>query len=323
MKIAFIYLGIAAVGYLIAAFLRKQKNRFSWIGKFLPLVVTFLIFCMGFRIGENEEVVSNLTTIGIQSFIMAVVSLAICILVMTFVRRVLGYDRYAMRGESKNPEEEGNREKVKGKLLSASTVRYLVACVLGFFAGYLMVLRTGIFSFDAASSVTGNMVTIGLYIMVFLVGMDLGFDGSLPEVFRSAGLRALVFPATTALATVIAMVLVSFFVDLSIKEMACIGCTFGWYSLGPNIIMDAGMITAGAYAFLVNFMRDMISILIIPWVAQRFGYIETIGLPQAASMDVCIATIEGATNKATTALAFFSGAIFTIFVPIMLPVIAG
>ncbi len=322
MKIAFIYLGIAAIGYLIAAFLRKQKNSFSWIGKFLPMVVTFLIFSMGFRIGENEEVVSNLTTIGIQSLIIAVVSLAVCILVMTFVRRALGYDRYAMRGTGKGPEEQ-NREKVKGKLLSASTIRYLIACVLGFFTGYLLVLRTGAVSYETASSVPGELVTIGLYIMVFLVGMDLGFDGSLPGVFRSAGLRAFVFPAATALATIITTVIMSLFVDLSAKEMACVGCTFGWYSLGPNIIMDAGMITAGAYAFLVNFLRDMISILIIPWVAQRFGYIETIGLPQAASMDVCIATIEGATNKAATALAFFSGAIFTIVVPVLLPIIAG
>ena len=87
--------------------------------------------------------------------------------------------------------------------------------------------------------------------------------------------------------------------------------------------MEAGMISAGAYAFLTNFLRDMISILVIPWVADRFGYVETVGLPQAAAMDVCIATIEGATNKATTALAFFSGALFTIFIPVFLPIIAA
>ena len=48
-----------------------------------------------------------------------------------------------------------------------------------------------------------------------------------------------------------------------------------------------------------------------------------LGLPQAAAMDVCIATIEGATNKATTALAFFSGAVFTMVIPVLLPVIVG
>ena len=59
MKIAFLYLGIAAMGYLIAAFLGKEKDKFKWIGTVLPGIVTALIFLMGFRIGENEEVVGN------------------------------------------------------------------------------------------------------------------------------------------------------------------------------------------------------------------------------------------------------------------------
>jgi uncharacterized membrane protein YbjE (DUF340 family) len=58
-------------------------------------------------------------------------------------------------------------------------------------------------------------------------------------------------------------------------------------------------------------------------VAETFGYIETVGLPQAAAMDVCIATIEGATNKATTALAFFSGVVFTMVIPVFLPILVG
>ena len=325
MKIAIVYVGIAAIGYIIAAFLTSKKNSFTWIGKALSIIVTFLIFLMGFRIGENEEVVGNIGSIGLQSLIMAVVSLAIAILAMTGVRRLIGYDKYAMvKGDkSIDVEEEQKTEKAKGRFLSKSTIRYLIAVIVGFVLGYVLVIKTGALSFESASSVTAILVTYGLYAMVFLVGMDMGFDGSFVKVFKSAGLRALAIPVTTALATLASMFIMSFFVDLGAKEMACIGCTFGWYSLGPNIIMEAGMITAGAYAFLVNFFRDMICFMIIPWVANTFGYVETIPLPQAASMDLLIATIEGATNKATTALAFFSGVLFTITVPIILPIIAG
>ena len=323
MKIAIVYVGIAAIGYLIAAFLSSKKNSFTWIGKALSVIVTFLIFLMGFRIGENEEVVGNIGTIGFQSLIMALVSLAIAILFMTVVRRLIGYDKYAMVKGEKETEEEAKTEKAKGRFFSKSTIRYLIAVIVGFILGYVLVIKTGALRFEMASSVTAILVTYGLYCMVFLVGLDMGFDGSLFKVFKAAGLRALAIPVTTAIATLAAMFIMSFFVDLGAKEMACIGCTFGWYSLGPNIIMEAGMITAGAYAFLVNFFRDMICFMIIPWVADTFGYVETIALPQAASMDLLIATIEGATNKATTALAFFSGVLFTIAVPILLPIIAG
>ncbi len=327
MKIAFLYLGIAAIGYLIAAFLRKEKNRFKWIGTVLPGIVTALIFLMGFRIGENEEVVANIGTIGVQSLIMALVSMAFTLAATGLLRRALGYDRYGMRRKGSPTEEAadnpGKGKKRKGKLFTKSTVRYLIAVILGFALGYLLVLRTGLVTFETASGITGTLVTYGLYLMVFLVGMDMGFDGSLPATFRETGVRAFVFPLAFAASTLVSMLVMKLFIGLSIKEMIVIGCTFGWYSLGPNIIMEAGMITAGAYAFLTNFLRDMISILIIPWVAETFGYIETVGLPQAAAMDVCIATIEGATNKATTALAFFSGAVFTMVIPVLLPVIVG
>lgn len=327
MKIAFLYLGIAAIGYLIAAFLKKEKNRFKWIGAVLPGIVTALIFLMGFRIGENEEVVANIGTIGFQSLLMALVSMAFTLAATGLLRRALGYDRYGMRKKSnvarEYAEDSGKGKKRKGKLFSKSTVRYLIAVILGFVLGYLLVLRTGLASFETASGITGTLVTYGLYLMVFLVGMDMGFDGSLPAVFRETGVRAFIFSLVFAASTLVSMLVMKLFIGLSFKEMMAIGCTFGWYSLGPNIIMEAGMITAGAYSFLTNFLRDMISILVIPWVAETFGYIETVGLPQAAAMDVCIATIEGATNKATTALAFFSGAIFTIVIPVFLPILVG
>ncbi len=327
MKIALLYLGIAAMGYLIAAFLSKEKDKFKWIGTVLPGIVTALIFLMGFRIGENEEVVGNIGTIGLQSLAMALISMTFTLTALSLLRRALGYDRYGMRrkgGEDGDKAEEAESgKKRKGKLFSKSTVRYLISVILGFALGYVLVLRTGAVTFETASNVTGLLVTYGLYLMVFLVGMDMGFDGSLPAVFRETGVRAIIFPLITAASTLVSMLVMKLFVSMTLKEMMAIGCTFGWYSLGPNIIMEAGMITAGAYAFLTNFLRDMISILVIPWVAETFGYIETVGLPQAAAMDVCIATIEGATNKATTALAFFSGAVFTIVIPVFLPILVG
>ena len=203
MKIAIVYVGIAAIGYLIAAFLTSKKNSFTWIGKALSIIVTCLIFLMGFRIGENEEVVGNIGTIGLQTLIMALVSLAIAILAMTGVRRLIGYDKYAMVKGDKSSEEkdEQKTEKSKGRFFSKSTIRYLIAVIVGFILGYILVIKTEALSFEMASSVTAILVTYGLYAMVFLVGLDMGFGGSFVKVFKSAGLRALAIPVTTALAT--------------------------------------------------------------------------------------------------------------------------
>ena len=147
MKIAFLYLGIAAMGYLIAAFLGKEKDKFKWIGTVLPGIVTALIFLMGFRIGENEEVVGNIGTIGFQSLVMALVSMAFTLAATGLLRRALGYDRYGLRKKNGGAEEaaevQDRGKKRKGKLFSKSTVRYLIAVISGFILGYLLVIKTG------------------------------------------------------------------------------------------------------------------------------------------------------------------------------------
>ena len=43
-------------------------------------------------------------------------------------------------------------------------------------------------------------------------------------------------------------------------------------------------------------MRDF-SILLIPFVAKKIGYIETTGMPGAAAMDVCLPIVEKSTRS--------------------------
>ena len=110
---------------------------------------------------------------------------------------------------------------------------------------------------------------------------------------------------------------------LSLKEALAVGAGFGWYTLAPGIIMEAGYITASAISFLHNVMRELFSILFIPLVAQKIGYIETTGMPGAAAMDVCLPIVEKATRSDIAVYSFVSGVILSILVPVLVPVIIG
>ena len=87
--------------------------------------------------------------------------------------------------------------------------------------------------------------------------------------------------------------------------------------------MEAGYITASAVAFLHNVMRELFSILFIPLVAQKIGYIETTGMPGAAAMDVCLPIVEKSTRSDIAVFSFVSGVILSILVPVLVPVIIG
>ena len=329
MKTVIVYLGLAAAGYAAAIPLRTKKESFGWIGAFLMVLVRGLVLLMGFRIGANGEVVSNLAAIGLQSLFIAVTSLILTVAALHILRRAMGYDRYGRQAPSGKTSaagvsaSSGGTSAAAGSVLNKSTVTMIFSVITGFLAGWLLVLKLGAVNYDAAYDLTGTLVTWGLYIMVFLVGLDMGFDSAIVSVFRQSGIKIMAFPAVIAAVTVAGVMVCSLITPLNLQESAAVACTFCWYSLGPNIIMDAGMVMAGAYAFLVNFMRVLLSLIFVPTVAARIGYLETVGMPCAASMDVCIATIQGATNKETAVYAFASGVVFTAAIPIIVPLIVG
>lgn len=325
MKTVVLYLGMAALGYLLAVPLRRKKALFKPIGPILKIIVTTLVFVMGFRIASSAEIMKDIGMIGLNSLLMAVGSLLATVGVVHVARKMMGFDRFGYRCNDANSGSSDNDAEVSEKVpfWRTSPFRMGTAVCLGAIVGYLTGIVWQLYNYDEMYRLTGIFVTYALYFMVFLVGMDIGSDEKAFHSLKSAGLRVLVFPLITAAVTLAFILLYGCFLPYSTKEMLGVACTFCWYSLGPNIIMDAGFVAAGAIAFLTNFLRVIISLITIPVVAKHIGYIETVGMSQAAAMDVCIATIGEATNRQTAMYAFASGVVFTAFVPLLVPLVVG
>lgn len=325
---------MAAVGYVVAIPLRPYKEKLGFLGKILSVIVLSLVFSMGFKIGSNEEVIANFKTIGLSSLAFSIIPLLATIFSIRLTRKWLGFNHegiYCGKGQKAPLEpvqttaelEEEAAPKKKGSIFGSSTFRIGLAVFAGFSIGYLTVIKLGVIDFEVSNSALGTFITYALYVMVFFACIDLGLDGTIIEKFKQMGPMIIAFIAATGISTLIAVFIVGIFTPFSFKEILAIGCTFCWYSLGPNIIMDAGLIDAGAVAFLSNFFRVILSLFTVSLVAKKVGYLETTGMPMAASMDVCIATIQRETNQETAMVAFVSGAIYTALVPMVVPLIVA
>ena len=326
MTTAFLYLGFAGLGYLIGSLLRSKKDRFWWLGKLLTLVVLSLITCMGYKIGSSEAIIKDIMEIGVNSVILTLVPLAFTIIGLSITRRLVGYDSKGVlvpKEERKKLKESSSPQKKGKTVIPKTTFLYMAGVIAGFIFGYLTVVRTGIIDFERGYKVVGIYITYALYLMVFLVGVDLGFDGTAPKLIRQAGLRTLVFPLVVGISTLLGVYACTMFMEYDAHESLMIGATFCWYSLAPNIIIDGGYIAAGAVAFLSNFFRVILTLITVPIVAQKIGYVETTGMAVAASMDVCIGTIEASTNKTCAIIAFVTGCVFTFIIPVTMPIIVS
>ena len=74
-------------------------------------------------------------------------------------------------------------------------------------------------------------------------------------------------------------------------------------------------------AFLSNVMREIFSILLVPVVARKIGYVECTALAGATAMDTLLPVVVGATHERITIYSFVSGVILSLAVPVMIPMI--
>ena len=217
------------------------------------------------------------------------------VVAFTLVRRAMGFDRYGKRGAAKATGGDVDAKATEGEAakprLNSLTLIIVVFVAVGIAAGYL-------FLPDGFIAVTGTLLTITLCMLLVLVGIDIGTEGTLAANFKSAGWRVVVFPFVSIGAMLLGCVIASLFLPFSVQDSACIGSGLGWYSLASAMLVDYSA-KISAISFMHNVIREVVGILFIPTCAKHLGYIECYCLPGASSMDVCLPLVEKADSEAT------------------------
>lgn len=194
------------------------------------------------------------------------------------------------------------------------------AVVAGMVAGRFLAPQVEVFQWIVDSS--GTLITVGLCVLLFFVGLDMGKDGTVFSDMKKAGWRILLFPFAGMAGTLLFAVAVSFLLPYSVKEVAAMAAGFGWYSLAPILLADYSPIIS-AICFLANVMRELLAILLVPLVAKRLGYIESVGLAGAAAMDTCLPVTVRCTHERIAVYSVCSGVITSLAVPVVVPLIIG
>ncbi|MBQ1484315.1 MAG: lysine exporter LysO family protein [Eubacterium sp.] len=330
------YLIAVVAGYALGALLRKKKDRLGFVSGIQSWAVLFLVFSMGMRMGANPEVINNLKSIGLYSLFITLIILVCSVAAMSFTRRLLGFDRYgfpikkkraasgegpgqASGGEEAETPAEADNGGGKPKV-DKMTLIILFAVFLGLMTGGFIIPRitSDLEWFDGFAS---HIISIGLCVLLWFVGLDLGLEGTVFGNSRESGLKVFIFPVATIVGTMIGAAICGLILPLSMKDSLLIGAGFGWYSLAPGMIIEAGLVTTSAISFMHNVMRELLSVVLMPIVARRIGYIETFSMPGAASMDVCLPIVERATNGQTAVYSFINGLILSFVVPVLIQVL--
>lgn len=164
------------------------------------------------------------------------------------------------------------------------------------------------------------LIDLGLCLLLFFVGIDIGKSKGILTELKKSGLRIIILPLSIVVGTLVGGAFSSLFTDLSLIEASAVSAGLGWYSLSA-IELSKHSAELGSIAFLSNVSREIMAIIAIPFIGKYIGHHETIAAAGATSMDTLLPIITKNTSSGIAVISFFTGVVLSSLVPILVPLI--
>lgn len=166
-----------------------------------------------------------------------------------------------------------------------------------------------------------HMCGIALIALVFLVGVSIGRNRDMPGLLVGAGAEMLLIPLSVALGSLLGSLAAGAILSVPHNEALAVGAGFGWYTLSGVLLTQLHSSALGAVAFLSNVMRELLTVILIPVLARRFGPLIAIAPGGATTMDTTLPIIAKCTDPRTTLVAFVNGVVLSTLVPVLVPLL--
>jgi len=187
--------------------------------------------------------------------------------------------------------------------------------ILSFFATGLLL---GLFHWIPSELLNYNISFYVLCALMFSVGLSIGNDPSSFRQFRHLNPRLLFLPILTMAGTWISVISVSIFLtNRSVAECLAVGSGFGYYSLSGILITQYKGIELGTIALLSNIIREVITLLLAPWMVQYFGKLAPISAGGATTMDTTFPVIVRYSGKDYAIVSIYHGFVMDFSVPFL------
>ncbi|AIF69104.1 membrane protein [Palaeococcus pacificus DY20341] len=166
----------------------------------------------------------------------------------------------------------------------------------------------------------GNLSSIMLYLLIFIIGLDVGRSKGLREEIKKLGRIALILPVATVFGSLLGGLLASLLAGFSLKWGLAISAGFGWYSLTGPLLTQYSPIY-GVIGFLANLTREVLTIIFYPLVIKKVPKELAVSMGGATTMDSTLPVLVKFGGREITLIAFVHGFILTALAPFLISLI--
>jgi len=320
--VSLVLLLVFLVGGFIAA-RAKLLTYTSMTDRIFSVALYLLLFSMGLKLGQNRDVLANLSMVGIlavSSTLFACAGTVILQILFTPVYRKLEKAKTGGTPPVEPPSsgmETSRIQSLQGSRKISMLLHnlkkpltLLVLVVLGTGVGYLLPLVTIV-----RDGTISNWI---LYFLLFVIGMQMAGSGaSLGKMlFQPA---VLLVPAVTIVGTLAGSLATLMFDGMTPGRALALGSGFGWYSLSGVLISNLGDPMLGTASFIANLLRETLAFVSIPLLKFTGRCESGIGIAGATSMDVTLPVVEDSWGSSVIPLSVAHGVILSFLVPFLVP----
>ena len=275
--------------------------------KGMTLSVMVLLLSMGIRLGADRETLSQLGNYGLQALIFAAGSVAASLALVLSLEFLLARRRTSLSEQGSNGAQ-------------AHPYRMTVLILSAFGIGVIL----GRFVFPGVRTEHLSIATmIALNFTLVTVGLDLGLNKEIWHQIARLGWQVFLAPAGVALGSVAAGMAIGKVLGWSWLEGGAVGAGFGWYSLSGVLITQIHSVSLGTIAFLSNVVRELLAIILIPWLSRRVGMLALVAPGGATTMDTTLPLLAAVGPPGMAVVALVNGICLSALVPIIVPLLLG
>ena len=299
------------VGVIIGWFRLLPLAITNKAGQGMMIGVLVLLFSMGLRIGVDKNTLSQLGSFGLQAFIFAIAAILGSVLAVVFLEK-------AVIGTSLILPQQAGLEVNTGETAHPyrMTCAIIGALVVGILGGIFLLPESWTYHLPTVTS-------LALDFTLVMVGIDLGLSRDIWKHMLKVGWQVFLAPLGVVLGSIGAAMLVGLCFGWELREGGAVGAGFGWYSLSGVIISDLHSISLGTIAFLSNIFREVLSIILAPFLAKRVGPLALVAPSGATAMDSTLPLLVAVGPKGVGIVAIISGLTLSLLVPVLVPLVLG
>jgi uncharacterized membrane protein YbjE (DUF340 family) len=303
-------------------FLFGIRQLSDYILKTVDLVINvaliILMLTIGMNIGINDSVILNLKTIGLNCIAISLSAITFSVLLVLLIEKTilpLGKLKERLYLENLDINNEINIEKEEQKKSSVMIWIIPFSIISGILIGYFILSNNIKYLLD-------YFLIFSLVFLYMGVGINLGVNRKVFKYIKLIGLKVAFIPLAIFIGSLIGGLLSGLVLDIPVNISVISASGMSYYSITGAYMTQVYGIEAGTYGFMVNVMREFLTVLLLPFLVKISNGSPIAG-GAAGNMDTMLVPVTKFVGAELGLVALITGVILTFAVPFILPILYG